>query len=358
MNAKILYFIILSILFISSCKKEITNNIIEEEEKPALNLKIYGVWQNLSYDPNNDDRKYIEYSTSGYTNEYKLQDNGVQTKKIRVFKVTENLVTTQFGSMATYKIYGDTLILKTNPDLIRKFIKISNLDIVKDWVGTINNLATIKSPNGIANFINGGIGFDAEFLYFAYNRYGTALVYKYNSITDQFVDSIGLGAADLSVFYQKNNNRFIYCRSQNISTLVKSTGFNILLSNASSNTLNSIKNISVNPSSGVIYAYSGSSSELFAGTDGGISTSIFKSGNVPNTNINQMCYYKNDQFLALIDNSLCLVKIDPIFSIVKTYNFISSFAIYNISTDGTTAWINGYNYDTVQFEFRKIILQD
>lgn len=358
MNSKILYFLVIPILLVTSCKKEITNKIIEVEEKPALDLKIYGVWQNLNYNPNNDERKYIEYLESGYQTAYFLYESGLQEERTEVLRATDKLVTGRWGQMATYKFSEDTLSLYMTPNAPMRFLK-SSPDVVKGWVGKLTVLRTAEAVSGMNYNNDGGVGIDGDFLYFWASPFGNYNMYKYNTLTQQLVDSFSATATEVSVFYDKPNNRFFYASPQLNTPLVKTAGFNNTTSAASSNSLPYIRNITFNGSSGTIYAFSGNNRQLYAGTDGGSFSSLFDFAALNGIYIQEACYYKNDEFLISDGGRLLAkVKIAPNFSVIKSYPNFSNFNISSISTNGTDVWVYGENYNTNKYEFRKIKLED
>ena len=207
--------------------------------------------------------------------------------------------------------------------------------------------------------ISAGFGIDGNFLFFWANPFGNYNMYKYDVINGLFVDSFSATASAVSAYYAKSSNKYIYANTWSSSALAKTTGFNSAVSPLSTNSLSGIKTISFNASSGTVYAFSDNSGLLYAGADGGSFSTLFDFDPVrQNLYINNVCYYKNDQFIATVNGQIITCKIAPDFQDIKSYTDLGNVDVLSLSTNGTDIWVYVMDYNTYLYEYRKITLKD
>jgi len=359
MNKNILLIVLVAAVIVGACKKEVINNTIVTEVKPVPNMKLNGVWKSNDFDSNSNSLQYFAIDLSTNSGVEYSNESGVKNKWTFVLNATQELLD-RSGRLYKYTLSNDTLRMFRSPTSSVQVFLLDSMSSVANWVGSVQVDQTVETPHGINGSNSYGFGIDGNDLYFWARRYANAGMYLLNAASQTLTDSVMGSATPTSAFFDKGNNKFIYGNAQSGSNLVKTTGFNSSSSNLSTNNLGvAVQNISFNGSSGTVYAYSRSNSNMYVGTDGGAFTTLADLDNLQNIYLNHLCYYKNDEFLAVTNSQIIRCKIAPKFEIIKSYERLNNFGLSALSTNGTDIWVFGQNYNgNNKYEYRKITLKD
>jgi hypothetical protein len=227
-------------------------------------------------------------------------------------------------------------------------VKINNPSFTPaNWMSASSVAKKINIPRGIG-YNTRPFGIDGNYLFMYGNENGNERIFKFNSSTEQHEDS-GLVSEPASTCIKSgtmytafdNGNYNIY------KSLTSSIGS---MSTISNNTLPYANAISVNANSGVIYVYT-NDAKLYSGTENSTFNELF---NFASYGVNNVLYYKNDEFLCLRSNNICKVSIAPNFKVLANYQSIPGFSIYQISTNGTDVWCYGYDNNTGTYKLVKV----
>lgn len=338
-------FIIILLLLVQSCTKEV---ITKKEFIPATAPSaLYGTWKRINNNPADLNSFYFIISSNDNII-YTLSEDKYGYRTIYSYASNANNKQLNIGGgLYNYTIINDTLKLKSQPNEIFNCVKVSNPNFTpNNWVKKAVILKSINMPNNTDAYKS--IGINGDNLYFGNTTYGNK-VYKFNTLTQQYIDSIIIGINGVSNFYK--NGTLFYGFEDN-ARLAKTTELQFATAAfLSLNQLSNIQSMSYNGTSNTFYAFNNNNYELYAGSEGGNFNLLtdFRANNYPNS----VVYYGNDEFLAIYSGSLCKIKISPTFKITESYQ-LNNYSIYSVSTNGTDVWAKVYNSISDNYEFLKL----
>lgn len=343
MKHNLLIATFLGLFILNSCTKKET--IIQEYNPPQP--KLFGTWKLIGQ--TSSDTNYYVFPNDGSNFMHLLTNSNYnfKTSQIFAYKATENQLQV-YSTLLNYKVSNDTLYLMENPNVSTKLVKINNPSFTPaNWMSASSVAKKINIPRGIG-YNTRPFGIDGNYLFMYGNENGNERIFKFNSSTEQHEDS-GLVSEPASTCIKSgtmytafdNGNYNIY------KSLTSSIGS---MSTISNNTLPYANAISVNANSGVIYVYT-NDAKLYSGTENSTFNELF---NFASYGVNNVLYYKNDEFLCLRSNNICKVSIAPNFKVLANYQSIPGFSIYQISTNGTDVWCYGYDNNTGTYKLVKV----
>jgi len=333
------------VLLMAACTKKTT--ITEEYNPPQATL--FGTWKLMSENVNNGENYYVFANDGSNFAYYLMKDvNGFKSKDVYAFKATDKQINVNYA-LYNYSVVADTLILYESPSTYNKYLRVVNPTMTpSNWTNSLKAIRRIELPRAVSYGTIRPFGIDGDNLYLCgYNGSGY-YVYKYNSLTNQHLDSISVPSVATtyykspSVYYGFDANNKIY----------KTTGLVGPTIAVSLNDINYTYALSMNPSSGVFFAFSNNSS-LLSGTDGSNFNTLFSFSNY---GVNYVLYDKNDEFMGLRNGSIVRMKISPSFSVVNSYDRLPGFYTYAYSSNGTDTWLFGYNNQTSTYQLVKVNL--
>jgi len=343
MNKILLIFAITILTLIASCKKETT---IKEEYNPPQ-PKLYGTWQVISVPPSTSNSYYVfpnDASNFGYI--LTIDKDGFKSQQTFTYKATENQIN-MYYYLYNYTVANDTMKMFSAPGVYSAYVKISNPAFTKDnWNSTFSSLKRLTPPRGFTTSTSRSFGINGDFIYpNGMNGSGT-YVYKYNTLTQQYIDSISV-SANTSTYFKSPS---LYYGLYGNFMLYKTADMSPSATPISTNLLNYCDNVSANASSGVIYAFL-SNAHLYSGTEGSNFNDLF---DLTSYSVSNVLYYKNDEFLGLKGGYIIRFKISPKFTILDSYLSIPNFNVYALSSNGSDTWVYGYNYAINDYQLMKI----
>lgn len=339
------------------CKKVtiVEETIIEEGQGPAA-INIYGVWEYQDPDTSEKDKEYWEFTSANpYYKLLEQRESGLNSVEYGTFFITPTHFRRANYGNRPYTLKGDSLIINgwdpTDEDDIYLRVDENSInfdDLVKPL--SITRSVTVPSFHSISS--SNSFGIEGDFLHVNHRSLNVYKFMKLNTINGVFTDSSTVpGGNWYALHFRTSNNKLYntrYSGSYNLQQRVGISGGN---SNLSSNILNSIRAISVNPSSGTVYAYRNGT--MYSGTEGG-NFSILKSfsGTYPSGQV----YYKNDQFLGSYNGTLVLFEIAPELKIIQQYEIPGRYIYDAKATDGTNVWVMNYNNSIGRYEYSRVSL--
>lgn len=349
------YIISLSIiaLVLASCTKEVVTETKTTVPYKGPTLGVYGTWKVVESNNNNIEEYFIINKDNNFVVNLTNRDEGFKRDYTSVYDADEKTFNWD-GWLLNYMIVGDTMTWMTSPTVVEyKMVKDNSSGVTEDnWTKKLNLAsAGVMRPEGM-NVYNYGFGVRGDFLYISGYRLGY-YIYEMNGLNGQLIDSLSF-VTRAAIAYRPSNNNLYYARASGTDNMKKSVGIGGVATDLSTNALNSVRSISLNPSSGTVYAFN-SNRILYAGTEGGNFTELSDLSTLQ-TYLNSLVYYKNDEFLTIRNSTIYRVKIAPSFSVVQSYRRDATFSIDNIGTDGSTIWVYGYNQFTGENEYRKVTL--
>lgn len=349
--------IIIVLFFMSqSCKKDVINNTTIKEEYNPAKVKIYGKWKIINTDSNDKREEYLIFdSSSPYAFQLDRDQYGFKSIQSSAYSATDK--TLIYDGVYAYEVSNDSLFLKIKPDEVYiKLVKTNSSQVdVSNWVSKISTTRITSTLPGMSSLNYSSFSIDGDKLFYVADFTGTRRFYKYNTTNNSVIDSFSI-SGHVSSFYKKSTNQ-IYIASNSFTSFMpyKIADFTNSSTTAFSTTLlNNTSSLSFNPNSGVIYAFK-NNRELLSGTEGG-SLSLLFDASTFDLSFDQMTYFTNDEFLVLYNRKIHKVKISPTLTIIKSYDEISNFRIYSVSTNGSDIWVFGRNDINDKTEFRKINL--
>lgn len=344
-------------LFMSGCTKK---TIIEETvtvigQGPA-EIDYYGVWERQG----SSEKYYYSFEKgSAYGAILSEDQNGFRRKNYATVIVTSDMFRVAGEQDRPYKLEGDTLTFLggwDGPDQRTVFVKVTDGSVTADnWLKDLKVLRSALLPK----YNNGNVstqssfGIDGDFLYISAFTAGTWRIYKFNTLNGMHVDSGSAMSNTINALYFKgSSNKLYHTRYNGSSNMLQRVGLNGANSNLSSNSLSNIRSISVNGTSGTVYAVNGSG-QMYTGSEGGNFSSLYTfTGNYPRCVI----YYKSDQFLGVYNGNLILFEISPSFKIIDQYKMPGNNLYQAIGTNGSDIWVINYNSKEDRPEFHKVSL--
>jgi hypothetical protein len=364
MNKKHLLLLLVPILILASCTKEETQTKTTTVSKPYVppTLNFWGTWKKIN--TNNNETYYYDLNKStGYCYELREEASGLRRFEISTVTGDEKLVRFNWDGFRVYTISGDTMTVydASQPGAIEELLVRIPADSVNanTWITPMSITRSVSSRSNIYNInTSASFTFGGDFIFDNLRGPdGTYRFYQLNSLTGVYTDSANAPVNTwYSLYYKSSTNKLYHTRYSGTYNLQQRTGINGASSNLSSNSLNSIRAISANPSSGTVYAYRGGT--LYSGTEGGNFSSLATfSGSYPDKHV----YHKNDQFLGVWSNSLILFEAAPAFKVIKQYRLPENTnglngSIYSVASNGSDVWILTYNNNTNSYYYTKVTL--
>lgn len=333
------------VLLAAGCTKKTT--ITEEYNPPKATL--FGTWKLLSENVNNGDNYYVFANDGSNFAYYLVKDiNGFRSKEAYAFKATDKQINVNYN-LYNYTVIADTLTLFESPAVFTKYVRVVNPTMTpSNWTGNVNAIRKIELPRAVSYSSIRTFGIDGDILYLCGYNGSSYYVYKYNTITNQHLDSIVV--PNVASTYFKSPT--VYYGFEANNKIYKTTGLVGPTTAVSLNDINYTFALSMNPSSGVLFAFSNNST-LLSGTDGSNFNSLFSFNNY---GVNYVQYDKNDEFMGLRNGNIVRMKISPSFSVVNSYDKLAGFYSYTFSTNGTDTWLFGYNTQTSTYQLVKVNL--
>jgi len=341
MKNKLFVFGLIASLLMIACKKETT--IVQKYNPPSALL--FGTWELIENDTFR--KTYYVFANDGTNFGYGLEvdNNGFKSKSGFAFQATNNQIILG-SSIINYSVAGDTLKLLEDPTIPTRLVRIPSPTFTpNNWVLDLKVIRKIELPRGVNYNTMRPFGIDGDFLYLCGNNGINYQVYKFNSVTKTYSDSIVVPNV-ASTFYKSPNMYYGFDGSEKIH---KTTGITAPLVAISNNTLNYTNAVSYNASSGVIYAFS--NGQLQSGTENANFNSLFDFNTY---NLGYVLYDKNDQFFGLQNGSIKKVKISPALSVVENYDRLPNYYTYFLSSNGIDHWLFAYNYTTDTYQLVKV----
>ncbi len=345
MKHKLLIATVLGLFVLNSCTKKET--IIQQYNPPQPVL--FGTWKLIGQ--NSSDTNYYVFPDDGSNFMHVLTNStyNFRNSQTFAFKATDKQIHV-YSTLLNYKVSNDTLYLMESPNVSTKLVKIKNPSFTPaNWMNASSVVKKINVPRGIGSNTR-PFGIEGNYLYIYGNQNGNERVFKFNSSTELHEDS-GLVSEPASTCIKAGT---IYTAFDNGNyNIYKSTtsaiGSMVMISN---NTLPYANAISVNPNSGVIYAFT-NDSKIYSGTENSTFNELF---NFAPYSVNNVLYYKNDEFLCIRGNNICKVSIAPSFKVLANYQPIPGFSIYQLSTNGTDVWCYGYDSISGTYKLVKVAI--
>lgn len=343
MKNKLLVFGLLATLLIISCKKE---TIIVQKYNPPSPL-LYGTWELLETDTNRQSFYVFLNDGSNFGYGLEVDKNGFKAKNGFAFQATNNQLILG-SSIINYSVAGDTLKLLEDPSIPTLLVRVPSPAFTPStWVTDLKILKRIELPRGVNYNTMRPFGIDGDNLYLCGYNGINYYVYKFNSLTKEYSDSIAVPNV-ATTFFKSPTMYYGFDGSEKIH---KTTGLTAPLVAISNNFLNYTNSISYNASSGVVYAFS--NVVLYAGTENSNFNTLLDFNPY---GISYIQYDKNDQFLGVQNGAIRKIKISPKFSVVENYDRIQNSYTYFVSSNGTDHWAFIYNYPTDTYQLVKVNL--
>lgn len=339
----ILFFF--AFLWMSACKE---TTIVKEEYNPPA-PRMLGTWKYTNINAAISE-SYLVFSDNGSNLAYILtkDTSGFATKETFTYKADDKLVYV-FNGLYNYDVRNDSLFMQPNGNPIEKYVKVNAPNFTpSNWTNSISIMKRLQLPRGVNYNTIRPFGIDGDILYLCGTNTLGNYVYKYNTLTNTFMDSISIPNI-ASLFYKAPN---LYYGFQSYSKIYKTSGLTLPSAMVSTNDINYTQALSLNPNSGVIYAME-SSANLYAGTDGSNFNAIFNSSFY---SISNVLFFQNDEFIGLKNNTIARFKINPKVSAIKTYDTPAGFYTYVLSSNGSDHWLFGWNSVISNYELVKINL--
>ncbi|MEZ4805725.1 MAG: hypothetical protein R2852_09650 [Bacteroidia bacterium] len=318
------------LVLLGSCKKTETNTIIQEYNPPKATL--FGTWKVITAGSND---QYYVFQDDGSNLYYILTEdqNGFRTMGDAAFSATVNQVYLQYV-LYNYWLSNDTLTFASSSSNMMKFMRVDSPKFTPmTWMGSTMIDRNLAPPRGFSS-TNLSFGIQGDFLYPYSVNSGSSYIYQYNTLTEKYVDSLGVSKPATSYF----NSGDLYV-GFNGGTFNIYKGNMASISSISSNTISNVLAVSLNSSSGVIYAFN-SQRRMYTGLANSSFSELF---DFSTYGVNTVVYYKNDEFLCVKNNRIYRIKISPSFEVLESYNAPSGVSYYTISTNGTDVWAYGYD---------------
>lgn len=345
MKHKLLITIALVLLIINSCTKKET--IIQEYNPPQPSL--FGTWKMLSQ--TSSDTTFYVFNNDGTNFMYLLSKStyGFKSSQGYAYKATDKQLQV-YSSLFNYKVSNDTLYLIESTNTTYKLLKIKNSGFsTTNWLSASSMNKTMNMPRGTL-FNTRPFAVDGNYLYMYGNNNGYEAVYKFNHTTEIYEDSGSVSKPASTCF--KAGTLYTAFDNGNYNIYKSSTTTIGSMSIISNNTLPYANTISVNPNSGVIYAYC-SNNKIYSGTENSTFNELF---DFSTYGVNNVLYYKNDEFLCLRNNTIHKIVIAPSFKVVTSYQALPNFSIYQLSTNGSDVWCYGYDNTNGNYKLVKVSL--
>lgn len=362
MNTKLLFIALLPLLILGGCTKETTETKSTTVNKPYVEPThpFWGLWQVINSDPSDTSKSYYDLNSStNYCAEMSTQD-GFRRLEYSTVSGTDKVVRFAWNGFLPYQVNGDTMTVSgwNGPGSVQmKLLKIADGTIKPtDWMPNLNILRKVTIPYDGFNFnTNSSFGIDGDFLYVNHRYNGTYKFYKLNTLNGMYVDSVNAPTSTYhALHYKASSNKLYNTRYSGSQTMQQRTGLMGANSNLSTNSLNSVRAISTNASSGIVYAYG--SNTIYSGSEGGNFSSLFTfSGTRPDA----VVYYKGDQFLGEYNGSLVLFEISPTFKVIKQYRLPGIDGNYlreSIATNGSDIWVMARSNTNSTYSYYKVAL--
>jgi len=359
MKNYILSFGIVAILLLGSCTKETVTETKTTVPYVAPTPKLIGTWKVIESSNSGNSEEYLIFEAkTNYMHNLTARVEGFKRSYTNVYSADEKVLNWD-GWLLNYTVNGDTMTLRESPSEIEyKMVKDNSGAVTAaNWTDNLTfagaSVPVINQNN--FSWYDYSFGVKGDFLYFSGRRISPTQyrMYEFNTLNGTLTDSIN-SVNRMAMAYRASNNNLYFGRASGTDEIMKSVGLQGAASNLSTNTISSARSISINPSSGTIYVLN-SSRILYAGTDGGNFSELTNLSSM-NTYIEDMIYYKNDEFLVVYNSTLHRIKISPSFTVVKSYSRADNFSIYNVSTDGTSIWVYGYDNRLSKNAYRKVTL--
>lgn len=337
---KIIPVVLTGLVILGACTKKET--IVQEYNPPQP--KLYGNWKVISTNLNGG---YFSFPNDGNNFAYilGLDEDGFKNKEVYAYSATDKQLIIS-GTVFNYNLKGDTLILKSSPSSNYMMVKTTDPNInASTWLSSTSIAKDLgKLPNTSSDLHS--IGIDGNTIYYSgLNGMGN-YVYKYNTSSKVLEDSIA--SVNTASHYYKSGTLY-YGFDYMSNKIFKGTPFAPVTS-VSSNNLSSVRTVSANASSGVIYAFT-SSGEMYTGTENSTFNILF---DFQDYNVASVTYYKNDEFLCVKNSTVHRVKISPDFQVLATYEMPESFNAYTVSTNGTDMYVFGYDSNANDYKLIKL----
>lgn len=353
------YIISLSIIAIVlvSCTKEVVTEKKTTVPYVPPTLGIYGTWKVTQNNNSGNAEEIIIISKDDhYIYDLTKDIEGFKSNYISIYDADDKTINWD-GYFLNYKITGDTMTWMTTPTNVEyKMVKDNSGSVTIDnWTKKMNISSTgvLAEIGSDYDFNNYGFGVKGDLLYISGSLFGQYKIYELNALNGKLTDSVNY-ISSAAVAYRASSNSFYYGRTSASDKLKKAIGIGGALTDLSTNSISSARNISYNASSGTIYVFN-SNRKLYAGSEGGNFTELADLSTITSS-FYEMMYYKNDEFLVRRNSTIYRVKISPTFTVVESYGRDYNFSIRNFGTDGTTIWVYGRNEMTDNYEYRKVTL--
>jgi hypothetical protein len=333
------------VLLMAACTKETT---IKEEYNPPQ-PKLYGTWKMENNSTSTNEYYYVfTEDGSNYVHTLVKDNNGFKYKESSAFKATDKQINMSYY-LYNYDVVADTLTLYNSPTAYSRYFKVLNPSFTpSNWTGSLKVLKTLELPRAVTSNTLRPFGIEGDYLYLAGNNGSGDYVYKFNSVTKQHVDSINVVYGVTTYFKSPN----LYYAFESKNKIFKTTGIASPSSTISINDIDYTRSISVNASSGVIYAFT-QSGQLYSGTENATFNMLFDFNPY---SLSYLLYDKNDEFMVLRNGMISRLKISPAFNVIKSYDPVPNFYTYSISSNGVDTWLYGYNNMTSTYQLLKVSL--
>jgi hypothetical protein len=345
MKHKLLITIALGLLVLNSCTKKET--IIQEYNPPQPSL--YGTWKMLNQ--TSSDTSYYVFNNDGTNFMYLLSKSsyGFKSSQGYVYKATDKQLQV-YSSLFNYKVSNDTLYLMESPSTTYKLLKMNNSGLnTANWLSASSMNKSMNMPRGTL-FNTRPFAIEGNYLYLYGNDNSNERVYKFNHTTELYEDSGSVSEPASTCI--KAGNLYTAFDNGNYNIYKSSTSSIGSMSIISNNTLPYANTISINPNSGVIYAYC-NDNKIYTGTENSTFNELF---DFSPYGINNVLYYKNDEFLCIRNSTIHKIVIAPSFKVITSYQPIPNFSIYQLSTNGTDVWCYGYDNTTGTYKLVKLTI--
>lgn len=328
------------LVILGACTKKET--IVQEYNPPQP--KLYGNWKVISA---NFGGGYFSFPNDGsnFAHILGIDEDGFKSKEVYAYSATDKQLIIS-GSVFNYTLNGDTLLLKSAPNSIYKMVKTTDPSVnINTWLSSTSVSKDLgKLPNSGSDLHS--IGIDGTTIYYSgLNGMGN-YVYKYNTSSKVLEDSIA--SVNTASHYYKAGTLY-YGFDYMTNKIFKGTPFAPVTS-VSTNSLSSVRTVSANASSGVIYAYT-SSSEMYTGTENSTFNLLF---DFQDYGVASVTYFKNDEFLCTKNSTVHRIKISPDFQVLATYEMPEGFNAYTVSSNGTDLYVFGYDDNAGEYKMIKL----
>lgn len=348
MKKHYIYTLALAIIALASCTKKET--VIQQYNPPAAT--VYGTWIMINSNPADSSKNYLVIPNNGSNFYSQLTEDKYGFRAISsagVFSATDKQLIIASGGLYNYKVSNDSMYLFQSPTVKIILLKINTPIFTADNFVIPITIDRLRLAKPELNHFNYGFGFHKDTVFYNNNYFGPNRGYKVNLNSNSVIDSWDLGFGGC-FFY----NAGIVANGFNTSWRLgfrqdKPMGGAGFLS---SNTLNDVRNLSINSLNNFYFAYQGDQ-KLFSGVEGGSFSKVF---DFAIYNTKSAVYYKDDAFLIIKNNYLYKVKIAPKLQVLKSYYMPEKYDLNNISTSGNDVMLYVYNNDLTRYEFLNISL--